>query len=48
MPDQSKEFSFQVYAGPKDYSGLAALGFEQKKLCNSGFFGGFRNHLVGF
>ena len=37
-PDQSKEFSFQVYAGPKDYSGLAALGYEQKKVMQFGVF----------
>ena len=37
-PNQSKEFSFQVYAGPKDYSGLAALGYEQKKVMQFGVF----------
>ena len=37
-PNQSKEFAFQVYAGPKDYSGLASLGYEQKKVMQFGVF----------
>ena len=37
-PSQSKEFTFQVYAGPKDYSGLASLGYEQKKVMQFGVF----------
>ena len=37
-PSQSKEFAFQVYAGPKDYSGLASLGYEQKKVMQFGVF----------
>jgi len=37
-PNQSKELNFQIYAGPKDYSGLAELGHEQKKVMQFGVF----------
>ena len=37
-PNQSKEIEFQIYAGPKDYSGLASLGYEQKKVMQFGVF----------
>ena len=37
-PYQSKELNFQIYAGPKDYSGLAELGHEQKKVMQFGVF----------
>ena len=35
---ESKEFSLHVYAGPKDYAGLASLGHEQKKVMQFGVF----------
>lgn len=35
---ESKEFAFHVYAGPKDYAGLASLGHEQKKVMQFGVF----------
>jgi len=35
---ESKEFSLHVYAGPKDYAGLASLGHEQKKVMQFGMF----------
>jgi YidC/Oxa1 family membrane protein insertase len=35
---ESKEFVFHVYAGPKDYAGLASLGHEQKKVMQFGVF----------
>jgi YidC/Oxa1 family membrane protein insertase len=37
-PQSSKEFSFEIYAGPKDYAGLAELGHEQKKVMQFGVF----------
>ena len=37
-PQESKEFSFDVYAGPKDYAGLSLLGHEQKKVMQFGVF----------
>jgi len=33
-----KNFSFHVYAGPKDYVGLSELKFEQKKVMQFGVF----------
>jgi len=35
---ESKEFALHVYAGPKDYAGLASLGHEQKKVMQFGVF----------
>lgn len=35
---ESKEFTLHVYAGPKDYAGLASLGHEQKKVMQFGVF----------
>ena len=35
---ESKEFELHVYAGPKDYAGLASLGHEQKKVMQFGVF----------
>ena len=37
-PKSSKEFTFRIYAGPKDYAGLAELGHEQKKVMQFGVF----------
>ena len=37
-PQDSKVFSFDIYAGPKDYAGLASLGHEQKKVMQFGVF----------
>ena len=37
-PGETKNFSFQVYAGPKDYVGLSELEFEQKKVMQFGVF----------
>lgn len=37
-PKSSKEFAFKIYAGPKDYAGLAELGHEQKKVMQFGVF----------
>ncbi len=37
-PNESKELLFQIYAGPKDYAGLSALGYEQKKVMQFGVF----------
>ena len=36
--NETKEITFHVYAGPKDYSGLASLGHEQKKVMQFGVF----------
>ena len=38
QPLETKEFSFEVYGGPKDYMGLSALGGEQKKVMQFGIF----------
>mgnify|MGYP000046297602 FL=1 len=35
---QTKEFSFKVYAGPKDYIELSKLAHEQKKVMQFGVF----------
>ena len=32
QPGASKEYDFEVYAGPKDYMGLKSLGADQKKV----------------
>ena len=37
-PKSSREFAFKIYAGPKDYAGLAELGHEQKKVMQFGVF----------
>ena len=37
-PKQSKEFSFKIYAGPKDYIELSKLAHEQKKVMQFGVF----------
>ncbi len=37
-PLEAKEFTFQVYAGPKDYVELAKLSHEQKKVMQFGVF----------
>ena len=37
-PKQSKEFSFNIYAGPKDYIELSKLAHEQKKVMQFGVF----------
>ncbi len=37
-PGQSKEFSFQVYSGPKDYLELSKLAHEQNKVMQFGIF----------
>ena len=37
-PMQSKEFSFNIYAGPKDYIELSKLAHEQKKVMQFGVF----------
>ena len=37
-PKQTKEFSFKVYAGPKDYIELSKLAHEQKKVMQFGVF----------
>lgn len=37
-PGDTKRFSFQVYAGPKDYVGLSELKYEQKKVMQFGVF----------
>ena len=37
-PNSSREFNFKVFAGPKDYAGLAELGHEQKKVMQFGVF----------
>ncbi|MBT3638082.1 MAG: membrane protein insertase YidC [Opitutae bacterium] len=37
-PGVPKNFSFHVYAGPKDYVGLSELKFEQKKVMQFGVF----------
>lgn len=38
QPSESKEFSFSLYAGPKDYVELSQLSFEQKKVMQFGVF----------
>ena len=38
QPGASKEFDFEVYAGPKDYMGLKSLGADQKKVMQFGIF----------
>ena len=38
QPLETKEFSFEIYGGPKDYIGLTALGAEQKKVMQFGIF----------
>jgi len=37
-PQQSKEFSFQLYSGPKDYIELSKLADEQNKVMQFGVF----------
>ena len=37
-PGASKEYHFEVYAGPKDYMGLKSLGADQKKVMQFGIF----------
>ena len=37
-PKQTKEFSFKVYSGPKDYIELSKLANEQKKVMQFGVF----------
>lgn len=38
QPNESKEFSFSLYAGPKDYVELSKLSFDQKKVMQFGVF----------
>ncbi|MBC60968.1 MAG: hypothetical protein CMP11_00795 [Zetaproteobacteria bacterium] len=38
QPGASKEYDFEVYAGPKDYMGLKSLGADQKKVMQFGIF----------
>ncbi len=38
QPNEAKEFSFSLYAGPKDYVELSKLSFEQKKVMQFGIF----------
>jgi YidC/Oxa1 family membrane protein insertase len=38
QPGGSKQYDFEVYAGPKDYMGLKSLGADQKKVMQFGIF----------
>lgn len=38
LPNGSKEFAFEVYAGPKDYAELAKFADEQRKVMQFGIF----------
>ena len=37
-PGQTKEFTFQIYSGPKDYLELSKLSHEQNKVMQFGIF----------
>ena len=48
QPGASKEYDFEVYAGPKDYMGLKSLGADQKKVMQFGILVDIGTIELGF